>query len=91
MIAGKLTKIFINSGYQNNYISPQFLRKAGIPQKRKEKPYSLYTFDNQPMLANNGKIDKETGPILISIGTYQKILNLDVTETTAYDATFGIP
>ena len=39
-------KIFINLGYQDNYISPIFLRKAKIPQKTKQNPYGLYTFDN---------------------------------------------
>jgi hypothetical protein len=40
-------------------MSPAFFRKAKIPQKIKQNPYSLYTFDNQPMLANKEKIDKK--------------------------------
>jgi hypothetical protein len=91
VIAGTRAKVFIDSGCQGNYVSPKFLRKAGISQRDKRKPYSLYTFDNQPMLANNGRIDKETGPVPVSVGSHQEMLNLDVTETAAYDATFGLP
>jgi hypothetical protein len=42
------------------------------------------------MLVNKGKIDKETRPILVNVGIYQKILNLDVTKTFIYDITFGL-
>jgi hypothetical protein len=43
------------------------------------------------MLANKGKIDKETGPISVTVGIYQEMLNLDVTETSTYNVTFGLP
>jgi hypothetical protein len=42
------------------------------------------------MLANKGRIDKETGSILVNIGIYQKMLNLDMTETFTYNITFGL-
>jgi hypothetical protein len=42
------------------------------------------------MLANKGKIDKETRLISVAVGTYQEMLNLDVTETSIYDVTFGL-
>jgi hypothetical protein len=83
-------KVFINSDCQNNYVSPAFFRKAKIPQKIKQNPYNLYTFDNQPMLANKEKIDKETGPISVNIGIYQEMLNLNITETFTYNITFGL-
>jgi hypothetical protein len=72
-------------------MSPAFLRKARIPQKTKQNSYGLYTFDNQPILANKERIDKKTNPILVTVGTYQKMLNLNVTETSTYNATFGLP
>jgi hypothetical protein len=72
-------------------MSPAFLKKAKIPQKTKQNPYSLYTFDNQPILANKEKIDKKTRPIPVTVGTYQEMLNLDMTETSTYNATFGLP
>jgi len=43
------------------------------------------------MLANKGKIDKETGPILVNVGIYQEMLNLDVIKTSTYNTTFGLP
>jgi hypothetical protein len=85
-----IAKVFINLGYQGNYMSPTFLRKAKIPQKIKQNPYDLYTFDNQPILTNKERIDKETRPISVNVGTYQKMLNLNVTETFTYDITFGL-
>jgi hypothetical protein len=42
------------------------------------------------MLANKGKIDKETEPILVNIGIYQEMLNLNMTETFIYNITFGL-
>jgi hypothetical protein len=90
-IGGMTARVFIDLGCQGNYVSPAFLRKARIPQKTKQNLYGLYTFDNQPMLANKGRIDKETGPISVTVGTHQEMLNLDVTETFTYDATFGLP
>ena len=84
-------KVFINSDCQDNYMSPAFLRKAKIPQKIKQNPYDLYTFDNQPILTNKERIDKETKPIPVNVGTHQKMLNLDMTKTSTYNATFGLP
>jgi hypothetical protein len=43
------------------------------------------------MLANKGRIDKETGLILVTIGIYQEMLNLDMTETSTYNIIFGLP
>jgi hypothetical protein len=83
-------RVFINSGCQSNYVSPAFLRKAKIPQKKKQNPYGLYIFDNQPMLANKEKIDKKTRLMPVTVGTYQEILNLNMTETSTYNATFGL-
>jgi hypothetical protein len=51
-------------------VSPAFLKKAKIPQKTKQNLYSLYTFDNQPILINKEKIDKETESILVTVGTH---------------------
>ena len=42
------------------------------------------------MLANKEKIDKKTGPIPVTVGTYQKMLNLDMIETFIYDTIFGL-
>jgi hypothetical protein len=83
-------RVFINSGCQSNYVSPAFLRKAKIPQKIKQNLYGLYTFDNQPMLANKRRIDKETKLIPVNVGTYQEMLNLNVTETSIYNVIFGL-
>jgi hypothetical protein len=43
------------------------------------------------MLANKKKIDKETGPIPVNVGIHQEMLNLNVTETSTYNVTFGLP
>ena len=69
-IGGMSAKVFINSGCQNNYISLTFLRKAKLPLKIKQNPYNLYIFDNQSILANKERIDKEIGSILVNVGIY---------------------
>jgi hypothetical protein len=70
-IIGEMTvRVFINLGCQGNYMSPAFFRKTKIPQKIKQNFYGLYTFDNQSMLANKERIDKETGPISVNVGIY---------------------
>jgi hypothetical protein len=71
-------------------MSPAFFRKAKFPLKIKQNSYNFYIFDNQPILANKGRIDKETKPILVNVGTHQEMLNLDVTETYTYNITFGL-
>jgi hypothetical protein len=42
------------------------------------------------MLVNKGRIDKETGLILVDVGIYQEMLNLDMTETSIYNITFRL-
>jgi hypothetical protein len=42
------------------------------------------------MLANKGRIDKEIRLISVIVGTYQKMLNLDVIETFTYNIIFGL-
>jgi hypothetical protein len=51
-------------------VSPAFFRKAKLPLKIKQNPYGLYIFDNQLMLVNKERIDKETGLILVNVGIY---------------------
>jgi hypothetical protein len=63
-------RVFINLGCQGNYVSLTFLRKVKIPQKIKQNFYDLYIFDNQPMLTNKEKIDKETRLIPVTVETY---------------------
>jgi hypothetical protein len=72
-------------------VSPAFLKKVKIPQKIKQNLYSLYTFDNQLILANKERIDKETGLISVTIGTHQEMLNLNIIETSIYNIIFGLP
>ena len=90
-IEGMSARIFIDLGCQDNYVSPAFLRKAKFPLKTKQNPYGLYTFDNQPMLANKRKIDKKIRPISVNVGTHQEMLNLNMTETSIYNTIFGLP
>jgi hypothetical protein len=71
-------------------MSPTFFRKAKIPQKTKQNLYSLYTFDNQSILTNKGKIDKETGLIPVNVEIYQEILNLNVIKTSTCNIIFGL-
>jgi hypothetical protein len=89
-IGGMTAKVFINLDYQGNYMSPAFFRKAKIPKRIKQNPYSLYIFDNQPILINKERIDKEIGLIPVTVGIYQEMLNLDITETSTYDTTFRL-
>ena len=89
-IGGIPARIFINSGFQSNYVSLAFLRKARIPQKIKQNFYNLYIFDNQPMLANKKRIDKETKLIPVNVGTYQEMLNLNMIETFTYNIILGL-
>jgi hypothetical protein len=84
-------RVFINLGCQGNYVSPAFFKKVKIPQKIKQKSYGLYTFDNQPILINKGKIDKEIGLIPVTVGIHQEVLNLDMIEIFTYNVTFGLP
>jgi hypothetical protein len=56
----------------------------------KKNLYGFYIFDNQPILANKGRIDKEIELILVHVGIYQEMLNLNVTETFTYDTIFGL-
>ena len=72
-------------------MSLTFFRKVKIPQKTKQNLYCFYTFDNQPILANKERIDKETGPIPVNVGIYQEMLNLDMTKTFTYNITLGLP
>jgi hypothetical protein len=71
-------------------VSPAFFKKAKIPQKTKQNPYGLYIFDNQLILANKKKIDKKTRLIPVTVGTHQKMLNLDMTKTSTYNTIFGL-
>jgi hypothetical protein len=43
------------------------------------------------MLANKGRIDKETRSIPVNVGIYQEMLNLDMIKTFIYNITFGLP
>jgi len=42
------------------------------------------------MLANKGRIDKETELISVNVGIYQEMLNLDVIKTSTYNIIFGL-
>ena len=66
-IEGMSVRVFINLGYQSNYVSSTFFRKIKLPLKIKQNLYSFYTFDNQSILVNKGKIDKETRSVSVNV------------------------
>jgi hypothetical protein len=66
-IRGTKARILIDSGYLNNFISPDFVEKAQLHTQTKEYQYTLYGIDNQLIAENGGTVAKKTTPIPVDI------------------------
>ena len=72
-------------------MSPEFQEKAGIQTERKENSYRLYTFDDLPTRENEGLVTDQTTALKVRVGTHEETMQFDITKTSSYDATFGLP
>jgi hypothetical protein len=66
-IRGIKIRILIDSGCLNNFMSPDFVRKAQFHTQAKGYQYILYGIDDQPVAENSGKVAKEITPIPVDI------------------------
>jgi hypothetical protein len=90
-IQGHLARVLIDSGCLGNFISPAFKEKHSIPYQNKRRSYQLVGFDNTPVRSNNGRVTEETSKLEVVVGTHRETMQFDITETSTYDATFGLP
>lgn len=90
-INGHTARILIDSGCLGNFLSPAFAERARIPRRRKRRSYTLWTFDDQPTRDNGGKVTEETTPLEVEVQNHRETISFDITKTSTYDATFGLP
>jgi hypothetical protein len=89
-IRGTRARILVNFGCLNNFVSPDFVKKAQFHTQAKKYQYTLYKINNQLMAENSGTIIKKTTPISVDIQGHWKRVNFDITRTNTYDAVLGL-
>jgi hypothetical protein len=66
-IRGTRARILIDSGYLDNFISPDFVKKAQFHTQAKKYQYTFYRINDQPVAENGGTVAKKTIPISVDI------------------------
>ena len=59
----KQFKAIVDSRATKNHITPEVVKRLGIPYKEKEKPYSLVTISGELVLYKDSIINLKIGPI----------------------------
>jgi hypothetical protein len=85
-IRGTRARILIDSEYLNNFMSPDFVKKAQLHIQIKKYQYTLYKINNQPIAKNDGTVVKKIIPISVDIQRHWERVNFDITRTSIYDA-----
>jgi hypothetical protein len=89
-IWGTRIKILIDSECLNNFIFPNFVKKAQFHTQAKKYQYTLYKIDNQSVAENGGIIAKKITPISVDIQRHWERVNFDITRINTYDAVLGL-
>ena len=90
IMAGKKYLALVDSGAQDNYISPTVVNKDKIPWINKRNPYQLNTVEGEPLSYQQGLVDKETAQLQVSTPGWEGSLSFDITNT-GYMVILGIP
>jgi len=88
-LADKETKIMMDSGAIENYISSKYVKRYQIETCNKSKSYQLALADGSAA-GQTGRIDKETIPIFLEIRKHMKTIVLNIVDIK-YDIILGIP
>ena len=85
----KETKIIVDSGAIENYISPKYVKRYRIETCNKSKSYQLALADDSAA-GQTERIGKETISTFLEIGKHMKTIVLDIVDIK-YDIILSIP
>jgi len=57
----------VDSSAIDNFMVKALVERKGYSTQKKSNAYNLVIVDRNPLLARNGKVDKETKPLSIAI------------------------
>jgi len=57
----------VDSGATGNFMAKTLVEREGYPTRKKSDAYNLVVVDGNPLIAGNGRVDRETKPLSIAI------------------------
>jgi predicted ribosome-associated RNA-binding protein Tma20 len=68
----------IDSGATGNFLSHKFTSSNDLAIQKKKAPYELIVIDGSPLSTKDGRVDRETIPLLVAIQKHYKELTFDI-------------
>jgi hypothetical protein len=68
----------IDSGAMGKFLSHKFASSNGLAIQKKKAPYELIVIDRSPLLTKDGRVDRETMPLLVAIQKHHEELTFDI-------------
>jgi hypothetical protein len=90
-IKGQIIRALINCGAEGNFIHPKLVKTLQLSTRIKDEKYPLYTINDAPINDNDGLVEIETRPTLMTTTSgHAKEITFDVVRT-AHPIVLGIP
>jgi RNase H-like domain found in reverse transcriptase/Reverse transcriptase (RNA-dependent DNA polymerase)/Integrase zinc binding domain/Chromo (CHRromatin Organisation MOdifier) domain/Retroviral aspartyl protease len=81
----------IDSGAQENYISPRIVNREHIEWTYKKEPYSLSTVEGTTVAYEDGLVSRETAQLPMNISGRDEEITFDITDIAEHELILGIP
>ena len=82
LIMGVCAIALLDSGATGNFMDWIFMKKTGIPLKKKKQSYNLASFGEDKKIS---RVTKETWPLEVNTQGHREKMCFDVTKLESYD------
>jgi transposase InsO family protein len=90
-IEGNRLTAMVDSGAQENYISPRVTNRHRLPWKNKEEPYEVINAEGEQFEYNNGIVDREADHLTTKIHGKKFDITYDLVDLGRHDVVLGLP
>ncbi len=81
----------VDFGAIDNFMTKALVEREGYSTQKKPDAYNLMVVDENPLLNENERVDKETKPLSIAIQQHHEKLTFNIVGITTHDIVLGMP
>jgi len=81
----------IDSDATGNFMARALVKKEDYSTQKKSDAYNLMIVDENPLLDENERVNKETKPLSIAIQQHHEELTFDIVRMATHDIVLGMP
>jgi hypothetical protein len=81
----------VDSGATGNFMTRALVKKKGYSTQKKSDAYNLMIVDENPLLDENERVNRETKPLSIAIQQHHEELTFNIVGMATHDIVLRMP